>query len=482
MATHRHPRGFAVAPHRCGPRCGIVPPYLLARVAEQAGADIPSALRLDEQFRANRASLLEDASARRARPSARPGTDAATPAGPDRLVSDAQGTETLPGEPVRGEQDAPTGDPAVDETYDGLGSTYALFAEAFGRAGIDGADAPQLATVHYGQNYANAFWGGTQMVLGDGDGRVFRRFSLALDVIGHELSHGVIEHTAQLVYRGQSGALNESIADVFGALTQQHAQGITATEADWLIGEGLFTDTVQGQALRSMSEPGTAYDDPALGTDPQPGHMDDYSDTEEDYGGVHINSGIPNRAFYLAATEIGGNAWEAAGQVWYAVLTGDQIQPDCDFATFAELTLAEAKHAFGADSTQARAVSRAWQEVGVTTARSAPVTSPETEPVVQPEPGESAPTELTIRVVRSGGLLGRSIECVVELDSMTEADAGAWWQALHSDALLQAARARPRPDAFVYRISAPDADVDVAADEQELPADLKQMLDRALGT
>src|SRR5690625_5050929 len=176
MATHRHPRGFAVAPHRCGPRCGIVPPYLLARVAEQAGADIPSALRLDEQFRANRASLLEDASARRARPSARPGTDAATPAGPDRLVSDAQGTETLPGEPVRGEQDAPTGDPAVDETYDGLGSTYALFAEAFGRAGIDGADAPQLATVHYGQNYANAFWGGTQMVLGDGDGRVFRRF------------------------------------------------------------------------------------------------------------------------------------------------------------------------------------------------------------------------------------------------------------------------------------------------------------------
>src|SRR5690625_653855 len=179
MATHHHPRGSAAASQRCGHRCGIVPPYLLARVAEQAGADVTSALRLDEQFRAQRASLLEGPSARGARSSARPGTEAATPGGPDRLVSDAQGTQNLPGEPARREQDAPTGDPAVDETYDGLGSTYALFADAFGRAGIDGFDAPQLATVHYGQNYANAFWDGTQMVLGDGDGRVFRRFSLA---------------------------------------------------------------------------------------------------------------------------------------------------------------------------------------------------------------------------------------------------------------------------------------------------------------
>src|SRR5690625_2950069 len=358
MATHHHPRGSAAASQRCGHRCGIVPPYLLARVAEQAGADVTSALRLDEQFRAQRASLLEGPSARGARSSARPGTEAATPGGPDRLVSDAQGTQNLPGEPARREQDAPTGDPAVDETYDRLGSTYPAFADAFGRAGIDGSDAPQLATVHYRQNYANAFWDGTQMVLGDGDGRVFRRFSLAIDVIGHELGHGVIEYTAQLVYQDQSGALNESIADVFGALTQQHAQGTTSTEADWLIGEGLFTDTVQGRALRSMSEPGTAYDDPVLGTDPQPGHMDDYSDTEEDNGGVHINSGIPNRAFYLAASEIGGNAWEAAGQVWYAVLIGDQIQPDCDFATFAEFTVAEAEHAFGPDSRQAQAIAR----------------------------------------------------------------------------------------------------------------------------
>ena len=102
---------------------------------------------------------------------------------------------------------------------------------------------------------------------------------------------------------------------------------------------------MQGVALRSMKAPGTAYDDPRLGKDPQPADMSGYVDTTDDNGGVHINSGIPNRAFYLAAAAIGGHAWAAPGQIWYDVLTGPGITPDCDFATFAALTVAAAVRA-----------------------------------------------------------------------------------------------------------------------------------------
>ena len=123
------------------------------------------------------------------------------------------------------------------------------------------------------------------------------------------------EHTAGLLYRGQPGALNESISDVFGVLVKQFALGQTAAEADWLVGAELLLPGVQGRALRDMQHPGTAFDDPNLGTDPQPAHMDDYVVTDSDFGGVHINSGIPNRAFVIAALTIGGPAWEDAGRI-----------------------------------------------------------------------------------------------------------------------------------------------------------------------
>ncbi|KZX20044.1 Protease PrtS precursor [Rathayibacter tanaceti] len=195
---------------------------------------------------------------------------------------------------------------AIDEAYDGLGAMSAFLQEAYGRDSIDDAWLPLNATVHFGDDYDNAFWDGSRMVFGDGDGQVFRRFTVSRSVIGHELAHGITEYTANLVYRGQSGALNESVSDVFGALLEQFGAGQSATEASWLIGEGLFTDEVQGTALRSMIAPGTAYDDDVLGSDPQPGSMADYVDTEDDNGGVHINSGIPNRAFAVAATALGG--------------------------------------------------------------------------------------------------------------------------------------------------------------------------------
>ena len=172
-----------------------------------------------------------------------------------------------------------------------------------------------VATVHYEKNYDNAFWDGTQLVFGDGDGKVFDRFTKPIDVLGHELSHAVTQHTANLTYQGQSGALNESLSDVFGACIKQRHLGQAAEDADWLVGAGIFLPGINGKALRSMAEPGTAYDDPLIGKDPQVGSMADYVDTTDDNGGVHINSGIPNRAFVIAARAIGGRdlEWRPAG-------------------------------------------------------------------------------------------------------------------------------------------------------------------------
>lgn len=220
--------------------------------------------------------------------------------------------------------------------------------------------------MHYDRDYNNAFWNGEQMVFGDGDGEIFLDFTIPIDVIGHELVHGVTQYTANLTYFGQPGALNESVSDVFGALIKQYTLGQTAAEADWLIGAGLLAPRVTGVALRSMKEPGTAYDDDVLGKDPQPATMDDFVRTGRDNGGVHINSGIPNHAFYLAATALGGHAWERAGQVWYDVLTGGELKEKAMFTDFATLTVKAARERFG-DGEELDAVSKAWEQVGVRT-------------------------------------------------------------------------------------------------------------------
>ena len=256
----------------------------------------------------------------------------------------------------------------MNEAYDGLGHTHALFWSVFGRDSIDGVGLPLDATVHYGRRYDNAFWDGERMVFGDGDGEVFTRFTVSLSVIAHELTHGVTEFTASLAYAGQSGALNESVSDVFGALVEQHARGQSASEASWLIGDGLFTDQVQGVALRSLRAPGSAYNDDVLSKDPQPDHMSGFVDTEDDNGGVHLNSGIPNRAFYLVARALGGNAWERAGQIWFDTLTGGLLRPRSDFADFARVSVASAATRHGSGSVEAEAVRAAWEQVGVDSA------------------------------------------------------------------------------------------------------------------
>ena len=336
----------------------IVPPHLLVHLARQRDARLRAisehALRtlLDsERIRGGR-RVIGGISAL-----------ASTPAGVKRrTIFDAGRGSTLPGKLVRSEGDPASAEIRVNEAYDGLGATWDLYWTAYQRNSIDGRGSRLDASVHYRDSFDNAFWDGQQMVFGDGDGVIFERFTKCLDVIGHELTHGVTQYEANLAYEGQPGALNEHLSDAFGSLVKQMALGQTADRADWLIGAGLFTPSVKGAALRSMKAPGTAYDDPRIGKDPQPAHMKDYVDTQDDGGGVHINSGIPNRAFCLAALGFGGHAWLKAGRVWYGALT-ELLKERADFRDAAAATTAVAGREFGKDG--ASLVRGAWQAVGV---------------------------------------------------------------------------------------------------------------------
>lgn len=338
----------------------FVPPYLLERIASGGSPRLRECaqhtLLADQRFRARTAAPHSP------QRSSQRGV-------PARFVHSARQQQELPGQLVRREGDeADSGDAAIDEAYHGLGATYRYFWEIHGRHSIDDQGMALLATVHFGRDYENAFWDGTQMVFGDGDGELFNRFTIALDIIAHELTHGVIQHEADLAYANQSGALNESLSDVFGSLVKQYRLGQRVDEADWLIGEGLFTERVEGRALRSMADPGSAYDDPLLGRDPQPGHMRDFVETQDDNGGVHINSGIPNRAFQRLAMALGGHAWDVAGPLWYATLLDERLALDSDFMAFAALTLDNAAQRHGQGGHEWLAVRDAWRHVGVAVA------------------------------------------------------------------------------------------------------------------
>ncbi|MGH3448204.1 MAG: M4 family metallopeptidase [Nocardioidaceae bacterium] len=352
------------------PAC-IVPPHMLESIAANG---------THEQRTQAQRTLEQDEHARQVRrqqPRARRRRDVRPPTPPrSRAIYDAQHGTDLPGTPMRSEGEAASADVAVNEAYDGLGVTWQLYWDAFERNSYDDRGAELVGSVHYSHGYDNAYWDGTQLVFGDGDGRQFNRFTKAVDVIGHELTHAVTGAESQLEYQGQPGALNESLSDCFGSLVKQYAQTPkpAADEADWLIGAELLTDQVHGVALRSMKAPGTAYDDPVLGKDPQPAHMRDFVDTTKDNGGVHINSGIPNHAFYLFATGLGGHAWRQAGQVWYAAATDEELAPDSDFEAFAAVTAAHALARY--DASVRQACVDAWAGVGVTLPDADPVGGP----------------------------------------------------------------------------------------------------------
>ena len=343
----------------------IVPPYMVEHMARSADPQLreralvdlarSSAVRAVRTFSQQMPALLATAS-----PTGRK----------HRLVYDARKKDVLPGRLVRAEGDPKTTDSCVNEAYDYSGDTFDFFLELFGRNSLDDDGMTLISSVHVGeadgrdrfQPMNNAFWDGAQMAYGDGDGEVFQCFTRSLDVVAHELTHGVQAFTSNLVYRGQSGALNEHFADVFGVLVRQWRRNESADQASWLVGAEILVPAQTRRAVRDMEHPGTAYaDDPALGSDPQPDHMERIYTGPADSGGVHLNSGIPNRAFVLFAQAVGGNAWEMPGTIWYDALV--QLSRTSQFSDMAKLTARIAGDRYGAATR--KAVRAAWKRVGL---------------------------------------------------------------------------------------------------------------------
>ncbi|WDV47839.1 M4 family metallopeptidase [Clostridiaceae bacterium M8S5] len=245
---------------------------------------------------------------------------------------------------------------AVDAHYN-LGKVYDYFYETFGRKSFDNRDGKIVSSVHFvyrdnsGKiNKNNAMWNGRHILFGDGDGVLAGSHSRSLDIVAHEFTHGVTQYTANLIYRNQSGAVNESISDVFGVLSQG------PTEKWWLLGDDVYTPNTPGDSIRNMKNPGSdsVYK-------PQPGHMDDYEHTNEDNGGVHINSGIPNRAFYLIANSIG---FEKAGKIYYRALT-TYLYPSSKFKNLRNALLQSTSDFYGESGNEYNVVKQAFDTVGI---------------------------------------------------------------------------------------------------------------------
>jgi Zn-dependent metalloprotease len=352
-------RPCACCANRRDPLQCIIPPYVVDHLLNHPDAEVRK-LALENviagaEMRAVRAAL----------PAARPlGLLAASSAGKYREIYDLENGPafTLPGKLIRVEGRPSNGDPIADEAYDHSGDTYDFYLKCFGRDSLDNHGLRLKSSVHVGKKFDNAFWNGAQMAYGDGDGKVFKPFVGSVEVVAHELTHGVVSYTADLVYQDEPGAINEHMADVFGTLVKQWKRRQTAPRANWLIGEGILTAAPTRKALRSMAAPGTAFSaDPYLGDDPQPAHMKKIYTGGEDNGGVHFNSGIPNHAFYLAAMALGGKAWETVGPVWYEVLAKRLVRT----STFKDLAR-ETIDVAGKRGAKARAaVKAAWKKVGL---------------------------------------------------------------------------------------------------------------------
>lgn len=349
-------------------RSGFVPPYVLENVAqtEEAGNEARESaratLKTDAKIREQRAALIG--------PAARdePHNASAPPLQLRRLIYDAKGTANLRGTLARVEGSERTTDRQVNNVYDGIGITLKFFHTVLGRNSVNDNGGNVVATVHFDENpqppsdYSNAFFDGTEFAFGDGDGIIFDYFTDSLDVVAHEVTHAITDNTARLNFEHQAGGLHESISDVFAALVEQWHFNQTAADADWLTGQSLFTIAAKGPALRDIANPGTAFNDPILGPDRQISHFSQYNDDLD----VHLTSGIPNRAFYLAAIGFGGFAFEKAGKIWYATLTDSRIKAVAETATFkqwADVTIDQANRLFGASS--AIIVRNAWIAVGV---------------------------------------------------------------------------------------------------------------------
>jgi Zn-dependent metalloprotease len=315
--------------HRC--QCQFVPPYVLENMSRKAIKEARLTAKSDKEQRDRRQN-------KKIPMSVFAGATAAPTGDSIRQVYDCGQQWVQRVNLVRSEGGPATGDSDVTKVYDFSGNVRDFFLKVLNRKSIDNAGMNLVLNVHFGTNYMNAFWDGDEMTFGDGDGSIFTSFAKSLDVVGHELAHGVTQFTANLDYYSQAGALNESFSDVFGSAITQHVKKQDAGKADWLIGDEIMGPTLYGEALRSMKAPGTAYDNSLMGTDPQPDHMNNYFAGPEDNQGVHINSGIPNKAFYLTAIAIGT---EKSARIWYHAL--QNLMPTSDFASAVDVIVDSAR-------------------------------------------------------------------------------------------------------------------------------------------
>jgi len=304
--------------------CTIIPPFVLDKMARSNRPEVAENARATREV--SDAVRIERGARSVPRGASGEGADA------ERKVYDSENTRRQRVTQARFESDPESGDDDVNIAFEHAGTVREYLTGSLARNSIDGAGMDLVLNVHYGKEYNNAFWDGDEMTFGDGDGEIFTSFARSLDVTAHEIFHGVTQYLNGLVYRSQPGALNEHFSDVFGSVISQVASGQTAHDADWLIGNEIMGPDLPGEALRSMKAPGTAYDNDIMGADPQPAHMDDYYDGNADNQGVHINSGIPNRAFYLVATDIGT---DKAAQIWFAAFQGLDSRADFEDAAAA---------------------------------------------------------------------------------------------------------------------------------------------------
>lgn len=347
-----------------GVHCPIVPPEVLRKLADDESMPAQSRQAIRETaahspvWRTLRDTYCETLGAGLLARGTPPTQLAAVlAASPSVTVYDCKNTTSLPGVPISGP--GKSTDSTAKRAFGETTAVARFYQQCFGRNSVDDAGMTLMSSIHYGVQYSNAFWNGMQMVYGDGDDRIFLDFTKSTDVIAHELTHGVSQFTAGLVYTDEPGALNESISDAFGSMFRQWRKDQTAPQADWLIGADILGPAAKAKGytcLRDLAQPSAKH---CLSR--QPSHYRDFIPG----GDPHDNSGIPNHAFYLAATNIGGRSWETAGKVWYAALTSNKAGPTMQMKEFANLTRVSAKSLFGTDTAVYRGVDDAWANVGL---------------------------------------------------------------------------------------------------------------------
>lgn len=284
-----------------------------------------------------------------------------------RAIYNANNSLILPGVLARSEGQKPTGDVAIDNLYDLIGDVYTFFKDLWARHSIDDRGMIIEAVAHFGLLYDNAFWENGRLMAGDGDQINFGSFTSDLSVIAHELTHGLTQLEAGIIYKGQTGATNEHISDAFGISIDHYVNRSIFQNSSWYIGSKLLRPEMKlnARGIRSLAEPGTAFNDPRMGKDIQPAHFKDYIHTSLS-DEVHINSGILNRGFYLVCEQLQEPSWSKPIRIWYRALC-EYANKTTGFEDWAAMTTRSTIDLFGAGGDEYKAVRRAWNAVGITT-------------------------------------------------------------------------------------------------------------------